>query len=31
MKSNKDEYDLLEKQIAFDEAIDEWNKKKSKE
>ena len=31
MKSNKDEYDLLEKQMKFDEAITEWNKKKSKE
>jgi ABC-type dipeptide/oligopeptide/nickel transport system ATPase component len=31
MKSNKDEYDLLEKQMKFDEAIEEWNKKKSKE
>lgn len=31
MKSNKNEYDLLEKQMKFDEAIAEWNKKKSKE
>ena len=31
MKSDKDKYDLLEKQMEFDEAIAEWNKKKSKE
>lgn len=30
-KFDKDEYDLLEKQIAFDEAIQEWNKRKSEE
>lgn len=31
MKSDKDKYDLLEKQMEFDKVIDEWNKKNSKE